>query len=175
MDREAGFPQNSEGRCAMEDWLMSKAAIQDQIPGNHCFGCGTLNADGLQIKSYWDGDGTVCTFHPAPHHAAGPTNIFNGGIIATIIDCHGVCTAIAHAYRRENRAIGTAPEIWCVTAGMTIKYIKPTPIDHPVTLRGRIEKDTGKRITAACDLFSGDTLCAQGTVDAVQVAEDWRA
>ncbi len=26
-------------------------AIQDRIPGNRCFGCGTLNAQGLGIKS----------------------------------------------------------------------------------------------------------------------------
>ena len=27
-------------------------AIQDQIPHNHCYGCGKDNPDGMQIKSY---------------------------------------------------------------------------------------------------------------------------
>lgn len=30
-------------------------AFQDQIPNNHCFGCGPENASGLQIKSHWVG------------------------------------------------------------------------------------------------------------------------
>ena len=32
------------------------AAIQDQLPNNHCYGCGADNSDGLQIKSHWRGD-----------------------------------------------------------------------------------------------------------------------
>lgn len=30
-------------------------ALQDLLKV-HCFGCGALNARGLQIKSLWDGD-----------------------------------------------------------------------------------------------------------------------
>ena len=31
----------------------------------HCYGCGRLNANGLQIKSYWEGQESVCRFRPA--------------------------------------------------------------------------------------------------------------
>jgi len=31
-------------------------AIQDQMTGNHCWGCGADNPEGLQLKSFWDGE-----------------------------------------------------------------------------------------------------------------------
>ena len=83
------------------------AAFQDLIPDNFCFGCGADNPDGLQIKSYWEGEGSICRYTPRPYHAAGPRHLLNGGIIAMLIDCHTICTAVADAYRREGREIDT--------------------------------------------------------------------
>ena len=92
---------------------MTKIAFQDLIEDNFCFGCGPINEQGLQIKSYWDGPGvSICTYLPEPFQTAGPRGILNGGIIATLIDCHCVCTAIAYAYEREGREVGSVPEIW---------------------------------------------------------------
>jgi hypothetical protein len=56
---------------------------------------------------------------PCPERAAGPRHLVNGGIIATLLDCHGVCTALADAYRREGREVGTDPEIWYATTSIT--------------------------------------------------------
>ena len=43
---------------------MTEKAFQDHYPNNfaQCYGCGRLNEQGLQIKSYWDGDETVCEY-----------------------------------------------------------------------------------------------------------------
>ncbi len=40
-------------------------AFQDYYPDelSHCYGCGRLNTDGLHLKSFWEGDETVATFH----------------------------------------------------------------------------------------------------------------
>lgn len=149
-------------------------ALQDQIPHNHCWGCGPLNPDGLQIKSYAEGDETVCNFMPQPQHMAGPTSIVNGGIIATVIDCHSVCTAIAHAYGGEDRPIGSAPEIWCATASLNVEYLRPAPIDAPMQLRARVTGGEGRRITVACSVYSGETEVARAAVVAVRVRESWR-
>ena len=148
-------------------------AIQDRIPHNHCFGCGPLNARGLAIKSHPDGDETVCTFQPAAHHMAGPTHVLNGGIIATVIDCHAVCTAIADAYRAAGREIGTAPLIWCVTAALKIDYLAPTPIDAPVELRARVREAKGRKRIVECVLTSGGTVRARAEVVAVEVPAGW--
>lgn len=149
-------------------------AIQDQIPHNHCWGCGPLNPDGLQIKSYWQDGETLCSFAPSPAHMAGPTHIVNGGIIATVIDCHSICTAIAHAYRSEGRPIGSAPEIWYATASMHVEYLRPTPIDQPMTLRARIAAVEGRRTTVLCTLEAGGQECARAEVVGVRVREQWR-
>lgn len=153
---------------------MSEAAFQDQIPDNHCFGCGPHNANGLRIKSYWDGDEAVSTFTPQPFHMAGPTNVLNGGIIGTVIDCHCICTAFADAYRREGRAIGSAPRLWYATASMKVDYLRPTPIDQPLTLRAKVIEAGPKKTRISCSLTADGVECARGEVLAIRVAHDWR-
>jgi acyl-coenzyme A thioesterase PaaI-like protein len=148
-------------------------AIQDAIPGNHCWGCGTLNRQGLHIKSYWDGDGTVCRFQPAPHHAAGPPHILNGGIIAAVIDCHSICTAFADSYRAAARELGSAPLLWNVTASMRIDYLAPAPLADLVELRARIVGVKGRKRVIACTLASGGVDRARAEVVAVQVDPSW--
>lgn len=154
---------------------MSTRAIQDAIPGNHCWGCGTLNPQGLQIKSYQDGDGTVCTFQPAPHHAAGPPHVLNGGIIAAVIDCHSICTAFADAYRAAGRELGSDPLLWLVTASLKIDYLAPTPIAGPVELRARVVDVRGRKRVVACVLQSQGVERARGEVVAVEVPPTWLA
>jgi acyl-coenzyme A thioesterase PaaI-like protein len=149
-------------------------AIQDLIPHNHCWGCGTLNPQGLQIKSYADGDETVCRFRPAPHHMAGPTHVLNGGIIAAVIDCHSVCSAMAHAYRAAGRELGSEPLLWAVTASLKIDYLAPTPIGETAELRARVVQSSGRRHVVACTLRSGGRECARAEVVAVLVPPAWR-
>jgi acyl-coenzyme A thioesterase PaaI-like protein len=84
------------------------SSFQELMPGNHCWGCGSLNERGLGIQSRWQEPGqvAVCDWTPSPEHMAGPTSVVNGGIIATLVDCHSVCTAIANGYLSEGREIG---------------------------------------------------------------------
>jgi acyl-coenzyme A thioesterase PaaI-like protein len=161
-------------RIIKEGMEMASIAFQDQIPGNGCYGCGPSNRDGLRIKSYWEGEESICIHRPEPHHSAGPPQFLNGGIIATLIDCHSVCTAIANAYRSENRPIGSAPHIWCVTANLNVTYLRPTPLDAPVTLRARVAEAGPKKTVVRCRLYSGSEECARGEVLAVRVPGSWR-
>lgn len=151
-----------------------KRAIQDFIPENRCWGCGPLNPRGLHVKSFVEGDETVCRFQPSPDHMAGPTHVLNGGIIATVIDCHSVLTAIAAAYRNAGREIGSEPLIWCVTASLKVDYLAPTPIAEPVELRARVTESKGRKHLVRCTLRSGATECARAEVVAVEVAASWR-
>lgn len=148
-------------------------AIQDQIPHNHCWGCGTLNPRGLQIKSFASGDEAVCTFQPSPDHMAGPTDVLYGGILAAVIDCHTVCTAIADAYRAAGQAVGTEPHRWCVTAALRIDYLAPTPIDRPVELRAWVREASGRKRVVECSVRSGDTEVVRAEVVAVEVPAGW--
>src|SRR5215471_20575260 len=97
-------------RHGQNEPALAARAIQDDIGiDNLCYGCGPENPEGLKIKSYWDGDETVCTFMPRPSFMAGPRHVLNGGIIATVIDCHCICTAVAAVYKSEGRPIGSDP------------------------------------------------------------------
>jgi len=79
-------------------------AFQDYYPDHfaQCYGCGRLNEHGLHVRSRWDGDEAVCTFEPKPYHTAIPGYVY-GGLLASLIDCHGTGTASAAAYRAEGR------------------------------------------------------------------------
>ncbi len=148
-------------------------AIQDQIPHNHCYGCGTLNPRGLRIKSYLQGQESVCRFQPSPDHMAGPTHVVYGGIIAAVIDCHSLCTAIADAYRVAGRPLGSEPLLWAVTASLKVDFLAPTPIDQPMELRARVRETKGRKRIVDCTVRSGGRDCARAEVIAVEVGASW--
>lgn len=152
-------------------------AFQDRMHDNWCFGCGADNPDGLHLKSTWDArdpDLAVATFVPQPLHAAGPRHILNGGIIGTLLDCHGVGTAIADAYRREGRDIGGDPDVWYATASLHVEFLRPAMLDHPVHLSGRVVEVRDRFTTVDCELASDGKARATATVRAVRVPDSWR-
>jgi acyl-coenzyme A thioesterase PaaI-like protein len=149
-------------------------AIQDLMTHNHCYGCGPDNDKGMQIKSYWEGDTCVCRYQPKPEQCAGPRHYVYGGTIASLIDCHCVCTATSNFYRLEGRETGSVPEIWCVTGRLTVSYSAPTPIDKEIELRATIEECTEKKAVVKCEVFSDGSLTATGEVVAIRVPESWK-
>jgi acyl-coenzyme A thioesterase PaaI-like protein len=151
---------------------MSEKAFQDHYTDEHslCYGCGRLNPHGLQIKSYWDGDESVCRFTPGPQHTAVPGFVY-GGLIASVIDCHGTGTAAAAAYRAAGRPMGTGPDIRFVTASLHVDYLRPTPIDATMELRGSVREIQDRKVTVAVTLTSQGKLCARGEVVAVRLTK----
>lgn len=152
------------------DLLMTRKAIQDQWSewGTVCWGCGKNNENGLQLKSYWDGDETVATFQPQPYHLAFP-GVLCGGIIASLIDCHATNTANAAAYKAEGRELGSQTAKRYFPRSLFVKYLKPTPVNQPVTLRAVVKEIKGRKVTVTCSLFSNGIKTAIGEVVAIQV------
>ncbi|MEM6512851.1 MAG: PaaI family thioesterase [Pseudomonadota bacterium] len=150
-------------------------AIQDLLPDNHCYGCGADNEKGYRIKSYFDGDVSRCRFVPGPEHCAGPPQYVYGGLIASLIDCHSVGTAIAAHYRRDGREMGDdGPAIWCVTGRLTVNYLKPTPIDLPIDLEATVPEISDKKAIIHCKTLSDETVTAEAEVIAIRVPPSWR-
>jgi acyl-coenzyme A thioesterase PaaI-like protein len=147
-------------------------SFQDQGAVLHCYGCGADNGSGLRIKSYWDGDEAVCRWRAAPHHCGGRKEIVNGGVIATLIDCHSLNLAVARAYRDEGRAIGSAPVIGYVTGNLNVSYLKPAPIDGELELRARIKKLEGRKAWVECTLSAGGEVRARGEVLGIRVERE---
>jgi acyl-coenzyme A thioesterase PaaI-like protein len=151
---------------------MTEKAFQDYYPDHwsHCYGCGRLNEDGLQIKSYWDGDETICHFTPRPQHTAIPGYVY-GGLIASLIDCHGTGTAAAAAFMSEGRPMDTQPPIRFLTGSLNVKYLKPTPLGPPIELRGKIREVKGRKVVVDVSVTVEGVVTATGEVIAIQVPE----
>lgn len=149
---------------------MNASAFQDAYPDDlsHCYGCGRLNEHGLQLKSYWDGEETVAVFTPRPYHVALPGFVY-GGLIASLVDCHGTASAAAAACRAEGRELGSEPPVRFVTAALHVDYLRPTPLGGPLEIRGWIEEIKGRKIVVAETVSAGGQLCARGRVVAVRL------
>jgi hypothetical protein len=109
---------------------MTAKAFQDYYVDEfaHGYGCGRLNEKGLEIKSYWDGEESVCHYTPDPSFTGGFPGYFYGGLIASLIDCHGAATASAAKLRAEGFSLDEKPLTRFVTAPVKIDFLKPTPM-----------------------------------------------
>ena len=125
----------------------------------------------MQIKSCWDGDETVCFFEPQPYHIAVPGYVY-GGLIASLIDCHGTGTAAAATYRSEGREMDTVPPLRFVTASLHVDYLRPTPLGVALEIRGRVKEVKGRKVVVAATVSAQGELCARGEVVSVQMPED---
>jgi acyl-coenzyme A thioesterase PaaI-like protein len=154
------------------DIYMNKKAFQDYYPEelSHCYGCGRLNEQGLKLKSYWDGEETVAIFTPRQYHIAIPGYVY-GGLIASIIDCHGTGTAAAASYQAEGREMGTGPPVRFVTASLHVEYLRPTPLGMSLEVRGKVKEIKGRKVVVSITVSAGGEICVKGEVVAVQMPE----
>ncbi|MCG8638800.1 MAG: PaaI family thioesterase [Desulfobacterales bacterium] len=155
---------------------MNQKAFQDYYPSDfsHCYGCGRLNEHGLQIKSYWDGDESVCRFLPTPHQIALPGFVY-GGLIASLVDCHCVGTAAAASYRNDGREMGSEPALRFVTASLKVDFLAPTPMGVELEIRGEVVEVKPKKVVVDAKVIAGDTVCAKGHVVAVRMPDTMKA
>lgn len=153
---------------------MKSKAVQDYYPSelSYCYGCGRNNEYGHQLKSYWDGEETIAHFTPKEYHIAIPGFVY-GGLIASLIDCHGTGSAALAAYRAENRAIDSLPAFRYVTASLQVDYLKPTPLGPELELRGKIIEIKGRKVITEITLSCNGEITAKGKVIAVQLPESF--
>jgi len=143
--------------------------FQDYLPGKTCFGCGSDNAHGLKIRSFWDGEFSKCVWQPANHHE-GWASLTCGGVIATIIDCHCIATAMATAIRIENRELSSEPHYLFATGSMDIKFLKPSSVSQQLELRAQVtEIKFEKKYTVTCDVWVNNEKTVESKIIALLV------
>jgi len=147
-------------------------AVQDYYPEDvaHCFGCGRLNEEGHQLKTVWEGEETVSRFRPKECHTAIPGYVY-GGLIASLLDCHGTGGAAAAALRREGREIGDGEAPRFVTASLQVDFLKPTPLGPELEVRGRVVEITDRKVVLEETLSADGVVTARGRVVAVKMPE----
>lgn len=151
---------------------MTGPAFQDFYPETvaHCYGCGRLNDLGLRIRTRWEGEESVTRFQPRPEHMAIPGFAY-GGLLASLVDCHGTGTAAAAMYRAEGRPMDSLPAYRFVTASLHVDYLRPTPLDATLEIRGRVKEIRGKRVVVEATVSAAGEVTARGEVVAVQMPE----
>jgi len=145
--------------------------VQDVYPDDFawCYGCGRLNEKGHQFQTNWDREGeqTVTVYKPEPEHTAIPGFVY-GGVIASLIDCHGTGSAALALHRKNGHELGdgTEPPRF-VTASLKVDFLKPTPQDVPLKAIGTVSEIHPKKWKVETEVYANDTLCAKGEVVAV--------
>jgi len=150
---------------------MTNKAIQDHYPDDysHCYGCGHQNSYGHRLKSVWKEDRAIASYQPEKHQTGGVLDNAYGGLIASLIDCHGIATAIADAYQTESRPLGSSPDIRFVTGGLNVQYLQPTPIDAVLELHAQVTETVRRKTVVSVTLSAKDTICAQAEVTAIRL------
>lgn len=125
-----------------------------------CFICGLSNAAGVRMKYYEceneDGERVLLgVIKPREEHQSYP-NRMHGGVAAAIID------------ESIGRALWLEREEWGVTMELTTKYRKPTPLDRPLYIEGKLVKIMSRVYEAQGKIFYiGDdgepVVCVTGT------------
>ncbi len=154
----------------------SEDAFQDHYADDvaHCFGCGRLNARGHHIQTRWEGEETVTHFTPEPHHTAIPGCVY-GGLIASLVDCHGTATAAAAAARAaasgaSGRGMpGELPRF--VTASLHIDYLRPTPLGPQLEILGRPTELKRRKVVVQARVVANSEVTARAVVIAVRMPE----
>jgi acyl-coenzyme A thioesterase PaaI-like protein len=134
-------------------WAMvgEQLSIQETLyPNITCFGCGHANPKGFQLRSYREGDFTVAEFMPRAEHDNG-FGFVNGGIIATVLDCHGAAVVQSEAAEHDWRAIEPAP-LPFITAGFEVRFLRPTPLGPTLRLVASPVSVSEDEIVVSADL-----------------------
>ncbi|HET8577791.1 MAG TPA: PaaI family thioesterase [Methylomirabilota bacterium] len=98
---------------------------------NGCFGCGPEHAIGLRVRTF-GAAGEVLSPIIIPRRFEGPPGAAHGGIVAAYLD-EVLAGAAVHATGRLH-----------VTGELTIRYLKPAPIERPLLGRGRATAEAGR-------------------------------
>jgi len=156
--------------------LFVMSAIQDCYPDDyaHCYGCGRLNAHGLHVRTDWTGAEGVARFQPRPEHMAVPGFVY-GGLIASLIDCHGIGTAAAAAMLAAGAQPGADPSPRFVTVALDVQFLRPTPLGPPLQLWATPTTVTDRKVIVDVVVRAGELDTVRGRVVAVPVPASMRS
>ncbi|WP_244108717.1 PaaI family thioesterase [Burkholderia anthina] len=118
------------------------------------------------------GDQTIARFTPDAHCSGGVPDHVYGGMIASLLDCHGAASAAAFAYQSEGREIGEGPQpIRFVTGSLKVDFKQPTPLGVELVVTGRLRSLEGRKAWIDLALTANNVTCAIGEMLAIRLSE----
>ena len=144
------------------------SSLQEKYAANSiCFGCGPANKRGLRIKSYRNDKGLEMEFETSQEHQAFP-GVINGGIIGTLLDCHGNWVA-AIALMDES---GEENPPCTVTASYSVKLRRPTPANSKLFIQGEVIEIKEKMVKVGLTMKAEGKICSTGEGVFVAIKEN---
>lgn len=131
---------------------------------SYCYGCGKNNAQGLHIQTHWDGERGTGRFTPRPEHIALPGFVY-GGMLASLVDCHGVATAAAAACADGGQLSRY------VTASLHVDFLRPTPLGPELELVARVAERRGRKIVVDVEISALGEVRVRGQVVAAPMPQ----
>jgi acyl-coenzyme A thioesterase PaaI-like protein len=130
------------------------------LEGHDCFACGTNNPIGLKLDFYRQGS-SICSDVVLSRNHVGWQNMAHGGIISTLLDEVMSWTVI---YFKK---------VFSVTRQIQVRYLKPVPVEVPITVKGTITSDGTSRScrAEAILLNSRGNVLAKGEGEFVILSE----
>ena len=124
----------------------------------HCFGCGPLNPDGLQLKFEPSSDGTSVALYDVPERFQSWAGMAHGGIVALMLD-EAVGWAAWHAGHPG------------VTGRLQVSLRRPLKLGESVRIVGRVESIRRNLVyvSALVENSSDGTRIADGSATLVEV------
>ena len=123
-----------------------------QHNSKQCFICGLKNSSGLKASFFeTEGNELIATFMPTEEHQSYPGRL-HGGIASAILD-----ETIGRAI-----SIGTIGQIWGITVELSVEFKKPIPLNHKVTVIGRITMQNSRFFEG-----TGEIVLAGGEIAAI--------
>src|ERR1700730_137270 len=126
--------------------------MRRQLPNSAgCYVCGSENPRGLGVRFEVEAGVVTTRFVAHPDHC-GYNDRVHGGVMAALLD----------------EVMGWAPSVlkrrFCVAAEIVIRYLKPLPIGHAVTVRGEMTADRGRLWEARGEIMDdAGTIYARAT------------
>ncbi len=150
-------------------------AIQDYYEDEFsvCYGCGRLNKEGHQLKTFLFGNETISKHTPDKNKTA-IDGIVYGGLLASLIDCHGTGSASIF-YAKENGITlkqYNAPRF--VTGNLNVSYLKPTPLHKELTIKGTLKEIKGRKVVVSIAVFCEGVQTVEGEVIALLLPENFK-
>jgi acyl-coenzyme A thioesterase PaaI-like protein len=138
-------------------------AIQDLYPDDfaHCYGCGSRNSSGHQLKSYIEGEAVVARFTPSRDHMSVPGFVY-GGLLASLVDCHAMATAAS-----SEIVDNLAPRF--VTAVLHVEYLKPTPLGPELEIRGHVTERSARKAIIELTVTARGVITVRANAVAVRI------
>ena len=96
-------------------------------------------------------------YTPEDHHQAFP-GMINGGIIGTLLDCHGNWTAAVALMDRD----GVSEPPCTVTASYSVQLRRPTPQNTPLHITSQVTLIEGNKVHIELLLEANGKVCATG-------------